>query len=135
MQAAVLRVKLKYLDIDNEKRRQIANKYSSLLEGAKLQLPSLHEYSEHVFHLYAIRIKKRNEAIEYLKMREIQAGIHYPIPVHLQPAYINRVRTAANMSITETLSEEVLSLPMYPELESQQVGEVVRVLLRFLTTN
>jgi dTDP-4-amino-4,6-dideoxygalactose transaminase len=135
LQAAILRIKMRHLDTDNGKRQQLAAQYSKLLAGQALQLPATRENTEQVFHLYVIRTSNRHELIASLKARDIQAGIHYPMPVHLQPAYKTRIRTAANMSVTERLSEEVLSLPMYPELANQQISEVVQALKRFVPRN
>ena len=128
LQAAILRIKLRHLDVDNAKRQQIASQYSKLLSGKDLQLPAAREESEQVFHLYVIRAKQRQELIENLKAHHIQAGIHYPAPIHLQPAYQGRIRTATNMIETERLSKEVLSLPMYPELSNNDVLAVVGVI-------
>ena len=133
LQAAILRIKLRHLDKDNAKRQQIAAEYSKLLTGQAMQLPSTRNNAEPVFHLYVIRTIKRNELIEYLKTLDIQAGIHYPMPIHLQPAYKNRVRTAANMRVTEMLADEVLSLPMYPELMSQDVSTVIKAINSYIT--
>jgi dTDP-4-amino-4,6-dideoxygalactose transaminase len=132
LQAAVLRIKLRNLDADNEKRQKLAALYSSLLSGGILKLPSTRKETDQVFHLYVARASSRNELIEHLKTHDIQAGIHYPTPVHLQPAYKGRIRTAKNMSVTENLAEEVLSLPMYPELEKQQINEIVKALTAFI---
>jgi len=132
LQAAILRIKLRHLDADNSKRRQLAAQYSKLLAGQALQLPATRENTEQVFHLYVIRTSNRHELIEYLKARDIQAGIHYPMPVHLQPAYKNRIRTATDMSVTERLAEEVLSLPMYPELLSTDIARVIDVVNSYL---
>jgi dTDP-4-amino-4,6-dideoxygalactose transaminase len=126
LQAAVLRIKLRHLDSDNSKRQQLAAQYSTLLSGLAMHLPASRQSSEQVFHLYVIRTRHRQELMQHLKRHEIQAGIHYPIPVHLQPAYKDRVRTAANMGVTEQIADEVLSLPMYPELRNQQISEVVQ---------
>jgi dTDP-4-amino-4,6-dideoxygalactose transaminase len=127
LQAAILRIKLTHLDSDNSKRRRLAAQYSKLLNGLVMHLPASRQSSEQVFHLYVIRTSNRQKLIQYLKKHEIQAGIHYPMPVHLQPAYKDRVRTAANMSVTELLADEVLSLPMYPELLSSEVSRVIEV--------
>ncbi len=127
LQAAILRVKLPHLDSDNSKRRRLAAQYSQLLAGLAMHLPASRQSSEQVFHLYVIRISNRQKLMQYLKSYEIQAGIHYPMPVHLQPAYKDRVRTAANMSVTEQLADEVMSLPMYPELLSSEVSRVIEV--------
>lgn len=131
LQAAILRVKLKYLDLDNEKRCQIASKYSSLLNGTKLKVPSSRVNSEEVFHLYVVVTPARQKLLDYIQKSGIQAGIHYPLPIHLQPAYKNRIRTTQDMGITERLAEEVLSLPIYPELDSNQIIEVVKAINSF----
>ena len=133
LQAAILRIKLRHLDGDNAKRQQIAAEYSKLLAGKAVQLPATRNNAEPVFHLYVIRTIKRNELIEHLKKLNIQAGIHYPMPIHLQPAYKNRVRTAASMRVTEMLADEVLSLPMYPELVSQDVSTVIKAINSYIT--
>jgi dTDP-4-amino-4,6-dideoxygalactose transaminase len=78
-----------------------------------------------------IRTEKRQELMGYLNTHDIQAGIHYPIPVHMQPAYKDRVRTASNMGVTQRLADEVLSLPMYPELLSSEVARVIEVVNGF----
>lgn len=133
LQAAILRIKLRHLDEDNAKRQQIAAEYSKLLAGQALQLPATRNNAEPVFHLYVIRTNRRHELIEHLKTLSIQAGIHYPMPIHFQPAYKNRVRTAVNMCVTEMLADEVLSLPMYPELMSQDVSKVIKAINIFIT--
>ena len=133
LQAAILRIKLRHLDSDNSKRQKIAVQYSKMLAGQSFQLPATRENTEQVFHLYVLRTAKRLELIEYLKAHDIQAGVHYPMPVHLQPAYETRIRTAANMSVTERLAEEVLSLPMYPELLLADVARVGQAVNAYLT--
>jgi dTDP-4-amino-4,6-dideoxygalactose transaminase len=133
LQAAILRIKLRHLDADNGKRQQIAAQYSKLLGAQALQLPATRENAEQVFHLYVIRTGKRYELMDHLKAHEIQAGVHYPMPVHLQPAYKDRIRTAVNMSVTERLAKEVLSLPMYPELLSADVARVIEAVNSYLT--
>ena len=125
LQAAILRIKLRHLDADNSKRQQLAAQYSRLLAGQALQLPANRENAEQVFHLYVIRTGDRHALMSHLKTHNIQTGIHYPMPVHLQPAYKDRIRTAVDMSVTERLAEEVLSLPMYPELLSADVARVI----------
>ena len=128
LQAAILRIKLRHLDVDNGKRQQLAAQYSKQLTGKALQLPGIRENAVQVFHLYVIRTANRHKLIEHLEENDIQAGIHYPMPVHLQPAYKTRIRTAPNMCITEKLAEEVLSLPMYPELSSADVARVIETI-------
>jgi len=116
LQAAILRIKLRHLDEDNSKRRQLAMSYTKLLNLSGLVLPKTRADAEHVFHLYVIKARERTKILEALKEKDIHAGIHYPVPIHKQPAYQVRISTARIMEITEKLSKEVLSLPLYPEL-------------------
>jgi dTDP-4-amino-4,6-dideoxygalactose transaminase len=124
LQAAILRVKLRYLDADNGKRRALAAQYTNLLSGQSIQTPKTCEGGEHVFHLYVVKSSSRQNIIDHLKTQDIHVGVHYPVPVHLQPAYQGRIRTATSMRITESLAQEVLSLPMYPELSMEMAGRV-----------
>ena len=126
LQAAILRVKLRHLDSDNEKRRKIAALYSELLADTNLQLPVIFPEAVHVFHLYVVKTNDRHRLVDFLKTKGIHAGVHYPIPVHLQPAYRGRVRTASSMAVTELLAEQVLSLPIYPELPTTDVHGVAK---------
>jgi dTDP-4-amino-4,6-dideoxygalactose transaminase len=123
LQAAILRIKLRHLDEDNHKRRDLAAQYTSLL-GAGVQTPSSRPGAEHVFHLYVVRTSHRQELMAHLKSQDIHTAIHYPVPVHLQPAYNGRIRIAGSMAVTEQLAQEVLSLPLYPELRMQEVNRV-----------
>jgi dTDP-4-amino-4,6-dideoxygalactose transaminase len=132
LQAAILRIKLRHLETDNAKRRQLASDYTSRLAGQPVRLPARREGSEHVFHLYVARTGKRADLIDHLKRKGIHAGVHYPVPVHLQPAYRGRLRTARSMKVTEALAGEVLSLPIYPELEAHQLDAVVRELVGYM---
>ena len=125
LQAGILRVKLRYLDVDNEKRHTLAAQYTSLLNGLSIQTPKTREGAKHVFHLYVVRSGNRQHLMDCLREHDIHAGIHYPMPVHLQPAYQGRIRTATAMRITESLAQEVLSLPMYPELSMEMADRVV----------
>jgi len=132
MQAAILRIKLKYLDKDNFRRYALAALYDEELKNLDLIIPARRKNSDHVFHLYVMRTKKQKELVEFLLGKQINIGIHYPLPIHMQPAYKGRLRTAASMKITEMLAQEVISLPMYPELELVQVKKVVSCLKEFL---
>lgn len=129
LQAAILRVKLRHLDADNDRRRELAARYGELLARTHLQLPVVGPHAQHVFHLYVVKTCERQRLVEHLKAKGVQAGVHYPMPVHLQPAYKGRVRTAASMEVTESLSGEVLSLPMYPELRAEQVDAVAKAIV------
>ena len=131
LQAAILRIKLRHLDADNGRRQQLAAHYTKLLAGQPLHLPAVREHAEHVFHLYVARTGNRLNLMDHLKTHDIHAGIHYPMPVHLQPAYKGRIRTAGSMRVSESLSQEVLSLPIYPELETKQLNEVAQTIKQF----
>ncbi len=126
LQAAILRVKLRHLDEANEKRNRLAAEYSRLLAGTPLRLPAIRAEAHHVFHLYVVKSFERQPLFEHLKGRGIYAGVHYPMPVHLQPGYKDRLRTAVSMDVTEALSRQVLSLPMYPEFRIEQVELVAK---------
>ena len=137
LQAAVLRVKLKYLDSDNDKRRAVATQYMSGLAGLPLALPSTRPGCESVYHLYVVQTPLRNLLKGLLEKAGVFAGVHYPAPVHLQPAY-RHLTPPGGLGATEKLCEEVLSLPMYPELsalETSSVIEAVRSALRTRTQN
>ena len=133
LQAAVLRVKLAALDTDNQKRADIAARYDRALGATGLVLPKRRPNTSHVFHLYVLRSprEKRDALIESLKQAEIGALIHYPVPVHRQKAYLGRVRGGESLPETERAALEVLSLPMYPELTSDEVDRVVGAVQRF----
>jgi dTDP-4-amino-4,6-dideoxygalactose transaminase len=131
LQAAVLRVKLKYLDADNEKRRKLAKYYSDKLSELPIQLPIIRAGVESVFHLFVVQVEDRQGLLAYLKKEGILAGIHYPLPIHLQPAYKGRVLTAKNMSSSEKLVQRIISLPIYPELSIYDAKKIVNVLKKF----
>jgi dTDP-4-amino-4,6-dideoxygalactose transaminase len=128
IQAAVLRIKLRHLDEDNARRRVLANKYGSQLSDDVLT-PSTREGAEHVFHLYVVRTLHRAKLLNDLLSKDIHPTIHYPMPIHLQPAYRGRIRTADSMAVTEAVSTEVLSLPIYPELSLDAVNQVASAVL------
>ena len=131
LQAAILRIKLRYLDDDNQKRRDLAAQYTSLL-GDSVRTSAIRLGAENVFHLYVVRTAHRQALMAHLKSQEIHTAIHYPIPVHLQPAYKGRVRTARSMEVTELLAQEVLSLPLYPELGVDSVSRVAQTIKNFV---
>ncbi|MFH1782728.1 MAG: DegT/DnrJ/EryC1/StrS family aminotransferase [Candidatus Omnitrophota bacterium] len=127
IQAAVLRVKLRYLDEWNEKRRKNASIYTDLFKkrGIDIVLPYEAEYAKHIYHQYVVRIKNRSKVIEYLTSKDIPTIIHYPIPVHLQEAYKELGHKKGDFPISEKCCEEVLSLPMYPELKEEEIKYIV----------
>jgi dTDP-4-amino-4,6-dideoxygalactose transaminase len=131
LQAAILRVKLRHLDRANESRRLLAAHYRRLLAGcAHVRAPETRPGSEHVFHLFVVRADRRDALLAHLKSRDIHAGIHYPVPIHLQPAYRGRIRCSA-MPVTEALAGSLLSLPLYPELTVDEVAVVAAAIAEF----
>lgn len=131
MQAAVLRVKLRYLDEWNEKRRKLAKLYDALLDNTDIVTPVEREYAKHVYHLYVVRHKRRNELQQYLLNRGIETLIHYPIPVHLQEAY----KINDKLPVTEKICSEILSLPMFPWLKESEVEEISENVKRYFRSN
>lgn len=131
IQAALLRVKLQSLDDQNAKRRHLAQFYDNALQGAGLILPKVRKDSIHVYHLYVIRSPRRDNLMQYLHDREIGALIHYPVPVHCQPAYSSDAGISSNLRETECAANEVLSLPMYPELTELEAQQVVNAVHAF----
>lgn len=129
LQAAILRVKLRYLDEDNSKRRQIADYYMSSINNPLIKLPSNNDYEENVWHLFVVRTKNRNELQKYLSHHKIQTLIHYPCPPHKQLAY--REYNDLILPITEKIHNEVLSLPMDPTLSANELKKVVDVVNGF----
>lgn len=127
LQAAILRVKLRYLDADNEARANLASKYDHALEGVGLVTPKRRQESTHVHHLYVVRSTARNEMQAFLKTRGVGALIHYPVPVHLQPAYRDTLNRTNDLLETEKAACEVLSLPIYPELPDKDLNTVVEI--------
>lgn len=127
LQAAILRVKLRYLDSDNEARANLASKYDHALECLGFVTPKRRQESNHVYHLYVIRSTERDKMQAFLKTRGVGALIHYPVPVHLQPAYRDTVRRSDNLLETEKAACAVLSLPIYPELPEKDLQTVVEI--------
>jgi dTDP-4-amino-4,6-dideoxygalactose transaminase len=125
IQAAILRIKLRHLDADNAKRNALAMQYNNLLASV-VQIPVIRQWAGHVFHLYVVKTGHRQQLMDYLKSLDIHAGIHYPVPIHFQAAYQGRIRTATSMEVTESIAQEVISLPLYPEFGSQHLSEVVK---------
>lgn len=124
LQAAILRAKLPHLDAWNAARRERASRYAELLAGSAVVTPTALPYVEHVYHCYVVRTPHRDDVVKALQARGIGVGIHYPIPLHLQPAYKSLGYANGAFPISEQYSREVLSLPMYPELTEQQQREV-----------
>jgi dTDP-4-amino-4,6-dideoxygalactose transaminase len=123
LQAAILSIKLKHLDADNKRRNEIALLYLQNIKNANVALPVVADYGTHVWHLFVIRVKQRNLFQEHLSKKGIQTVIHYPVPPHKQEAY--KELNHLSFPITETIHEEVISLPMSPVMTNEEVMVVV----------
>jgi dTDP-4-amino-4,6-dideoxygalactose transaminase len=136
IQAAVLSVKLRHLDDWNASRRRSAELYRTRL-GLVVQVivPTEAEYARHVYHVYAIRVRNRDALAGHLRANGVGVGIHYPIPIHLQPAYRNLAIREGSFPVTETSSRELLSLPMFAELREDQIGRVTELVRGFFASN
>lgn len=126
IQGAVLRVKLRHLEQWTEARRAAATRYDQAFAGGKVVAPAAMPHGRHVYHIYAIRTKSRQQWQDALQAQGIQTGIHYPIPVHLLPAYTDLGYRAGEFPHSEAAANEVLSLPMFPELTAQQTETVAK---------
>jgi dTDP-4-amino-4,6-dideoxygalactose transaminase len=128
IQGAILRVKLRHLEIWTEARRRIVEKYGDLLADADVVLPVEMEWARHVYHLFTVRSKNRDATQAALLNQGIQTGVHYATPVHLQPAYQDLGYGLGSLPESEKTAKEVLSLPMYPELTDAQLETVAEAL-------
>ncbi|MFC1999655.1 DegT/DnrJ/EryC1/StrS family aminotransferase [Chloroflexota bacterium] len=131
IQAAILRVKLKKLDNWNDRRRQHAALYDSLLKESQVVTPPVRKGVKHVYHLYVIRTPDRDQMQEWLGGNGVGTDIHYPIPIHLQPAFKEMGLREGSLPMTEQYAGEILSLPMYPELTEDEVYQVCESIARF----
>ncbi len=132
IQAAVLNIKLKYIDQNNQKRREVANYYLQNIKNSKIELPKIEDClknKEHVWHLFVIKSKYRDNLKEYLRNNNIQTLIHYPIPPYKQEAY--SIYGQLQFPITETLSKEVLSLPISSQITQEELTKVIIHLNQF----
>jgi dTDP-4-amino-4,6-dideoxygalactose transaminase len=133
IQAAVLGVKLTCLDAANARRRAHAIHYNRLFEDIEnVRVPFEARYAHHVYHIYAIRVSDRDEVMDSIASKGIGVGIHYPVPIHLQEAYRGLGYTKGAFPVAERNAEELISLPMFPELTSAQVERVVEAVKQSL---
>ncbi len=133
IQAAVLRVKLPYLDGWNASRRRAAATYAEMLAGLPIVAPETADYAEHIFHLFVVRVSGGREALmDRLKEAGIATGLHYPIPIHLQPAYVELGYKRGDFPVTEAYADEILSLPIFPELDDEKVAYVANAIREFM---
>ncbi len=133
LQAAVLRVKLRYLDSWNEQRRNFATKYRKKLAGLPICLPEVAAGMEAVYHLFPICSAHRDQMAQFLAQHGIETGIHYPVPLHLQPAFASLGCKAGDLPVCEKVAAETLSLPMFPEMTEQHLYHVCASIGEFLS--
>ena len=125
IQAAVLSVKLKYLDRDNQRRKDIAKRYLDGIVNNRIKVPQVPDFSSHVFHLFVVRTSDRGGFQNYLESNGIQTLVHYPVPPHKQQAYTEF--SNLKLPLTEKIHEEVVSLPISPVMTDEEVNTVVEV--------
>jgi dTDP-4-amino-4,6-dideoxygalactose transaminase len=124
LQAAILRVKLRYLDEWNARRRQAAARYAELLAGAGLTLPRVAPWGEPVWHLYVVQTPDRARLQQALDGANISHGIHYPVPIHMQQAYADLGYSRGDFPVAEALAERIVSLPIFPEILDEELERV-----------
>ena len=129
LQAAILRLGLRHLDENNSHRRELAKIYNKILASSSLILPYEELNCSHVYHQYVIRSHKRESLKAYLKGNGVDTQIHYPIPVHMQPAYRNRIGAERLLPFTEMICSEILSLPIHPFLSSDHILSICKLIL------
>jgi len=134
IQAAILRVKLKHLSDFNNARRAVADQYDEAFAGCKsISIPERVSYSSHIFHQYTIKVNagRRDELKEFLKSQNIPAMVYYPGPLHMQEAYSYLGYNENDFPVTTSLCKEVLSLPMHPDMEQNQIDYIILNILKF----
>ncbi|MDD4910460.1 MAG: DegT/DnrJ/EryC1/StrS family aminotransferase [Candidatus Omnitrophica bacterium] len=135
LQAAILRVKLRYLNKWNEQRIEKAEVYNELFKKSglseELAIPGTIREGRHVFHLYVIRLKQRDELLKFLKAKDIIGAVHYPLPLHLQEIYKELSYKKGDLPNAELAAEEVISLPLYPEITKEEITAVAEAVKEF----
>ena len=131
IQAAILRVKLRHLNDDNEKRRLIAQRYNHTFQDLSITLPSQNINELHAMHLYVIECERRDELLKHLRDKGVGASLHYPLAVHQHAAYANRIRGRDKIPMTECFYQKNLTLPMFPELTEYCIEKVISAVRKF----
>jgi len=124
LQAAFLRIKLKELDSDNSRRNEIANRYTMVIKNSGIKPPAVIPNTYHVYHLYVVESENRDDLAKFLAKNNVGTAVHYPVPIHKQPAYLGRIKGSSDLIETEKLYQKILTLPMFPELSSDDVNTV-----------
>ncbi|MFH0798405.1 MAG: DegT/DnrJ/EryC1/StrS family aminotransferase, partial [Candidatus Woesearchaeota archaeon] len=131
LHAAIIRVMLNHLDEWVIERRRKAELYNELLQGLDIEMPEERAYNKHSYYMYVIKTQKRNELMEHLKNKGVSTGIHYPIPLHMQPAYKYIGHKEGDFPVSENCAKSILSLPLYPELTDEEMYYVVENIKSF----
>ncbi|MBK8049531.1 MAG: DegT/DnrJ/EryC1/StrS family aminotransferase [Anaerolineales bacterium] len=134
LQAAVLEVKLAHLDRWTAARRRLAARYSALLAEFELEIPYVAPQADPVWHLYVVRTPRRDELLDALNRQGIGAGVHYPVPLHLQPAYAELGHRPGDLPVSEQVAATCVSLPLYPEMTDDQQDRVVEAIAAFMAS-
>ena len=134
LQAAVIRVKLKRLECFNSSRHRLAVIYSEILQvaGDKIIIPKEADYAKHVYHLYVVRVKNRDAVVAGLKQHGVPTLVHYPIPIHLQQAFGELGYKKGSLPVTEKICDEIISMPMFPEMKEEEVKYAAKQLLNVI---
>ena len=119
---------MKNLDKDNLRRNEIAKRYSAEIKNDKIRLPVIFPNMYHAFHLFVVETEKRDELAKYLNSKGIGTALHYPLAIHQQPAYKERIRGGDILLNTESLYKNILTIPMYPELSDEEVETIIKAL-------
>lgn len=130
LQAAVLRIKLRYLEQWNAARQAHAQAYNEQLHGQVEAVPLAQPWATHVYYVFVVRVQQRDAFRQALEQEGIATGVHYPVPIHLQPACAQYGYTPGSLPVTEAVTERIVSLPMYPELTAEQIQRVVDAVKR-----
>jgi len=131
LQAAILRVKLPYLDAWNQRRREIAKEYMEKISNPLFVKPVCAEYNKHIYYVFALTVEKRDEARKYLEEKGIGTGVYFPVPLHLQTVFNHLGYKAGDMPNAEYLAEHSLVIPMFPELTDEEIQQVVEAVNRY----
>lgn len=131
IQAAILNVKLKYLDKWNTRRKELADYYTENLKNTQLITPEVHHDAKSVFHLYILQSENRDELVQHLKEKRIATGIYYPVPLHLQKVYKNLGYQKGDLPVSEYLSNRTFAIPLYPELTKEDQDFIINTIYKF----
>jgi dTDP-4-amino-4,6-dideoxygalactose transaminase len=129
LQASILLAKLDFLDAWNEQRRRVALRYCEALTDSAVIAPAADQVPRSVWHLFVVQVEDREGFQTHLRQHGVESGIHYPIPIHLQPAYSHLGHSRGDFPVAESLAQRIVSLPVYPEMTEAQIEAVIDAVL------